>query len=116
MGAGRQRIAPPTELAAAIRTLRTLMNLSQDRFAAELGVTTNTVKRWERGHVPQPENQDALVRLGVREDLFPVTRLVGDRHLEKQMGQVQTSLKALQREMGEISSTVQRLTELVDPE
>ncbi|HEY9736825.1 MAG TPA: helix-turn-helix domain-containing protein [Trichocoleus sp.] len=38
-----------------IRHLRQHLNLSQEKFAAKLGVSFKTVNRWERGHtVPSP--------------------------------------------------------------
>ncbi|MCT7992450.1 helix-turn-helix domain-containing protein [Laspinema olomoucense] len=38
-----------------IRTLRKRLNLSQEKFAARLGVSFQTVNRWEKGRaVPSP--------------------------------------------------------------
>lgn len=38
-----------------VRELRQTMHLSQERFAAELGVTFPTINRWENGHAtPSP--------------------------------------------------------------
>jgi DNA-binding transcriptional regulator YiaG len=38
-----------------IRHLRQHLNLSQEKFAAKLGVSFKTVNRWEKGHtVPSP--------------------------------------------------------------
>ena len=38
-----------------IRTLRQEMNLTQEQFAAEVGVVYPTVNRWENGHAqPSP--------------------------------------------------------------
>ncbi|MEP0917205.1 helix-turn-helix domain-containing protein [Leptolyngbya sp. DQ-M1] len=38
-----------------IRQLRQHLNLSQEKFAAKLGVSFKTVNRWERGHsLPSP--------------------------------------------------------------
>jgi DNA-binding transcriptional regulator YiaG len=34
-----------------IKELRQSMNLSQEAFAQEIGVTLNTVSRWENGHI-----------------------------------------------------------------
>src|SRR4051812_4351427 len=70
MGAGRQRTTPPTPLAAAIRQTRLNLGLSQELFAIRVGVTTNTVKRWERGKVPDPANEGRLLELGVPADEF----------------------------------------------
>jgi DNA-binding transcriptional regulator YiaG len=38
-----------------VHDLRQVMNLSQEKFAAELGVTFPTINRWEKGHAtPSP--------------------------------------------------------------
>ncbi len=38
-----------------IRELRQVMNLSQEKFADELGMTFPTINRWENGHAkPSP--------------------------------------------------------------
>jgi len=38
-----------------VRELRQMMNLSQEKFANELGMTFPTINRWENGHaVPSP--------------------------------------------------------------
>ncbi|MFW9265359.1 helix-turn-helix domain-containing protein, partial [Nostoc sp. CALU 546] len=38
-----------------VRALRQEFNLSQEKFAAEFGVTFPTINRWENGHVtPSP--------------------------------------------------------------
>lgn len=43
------------EIGQLIRELRQLMGLTQEQFAAELGVTYPTVNRWENGHAtPSP--------------------------------------------------------------
>jgi putative transcriptional regulator len=43
------------ELGQFIRELRLLTQLTQEQFAASLGVTVCTVNRWENGHVsPSP--------------------------------------------------------------
>ncbi|WP_404308230.1 helix-turn-helix domain-containing protein [Neorhodopirellula lusitana] len=36
--------------AALVRSLRDLLGLSQEKFAARLGVTFSSVNRWENGH------------------------------------------------------------------
>ena len=36
--------------AEAVRTLRTRLNLTQEDFAARVGVRTSTVSHWETGH------------------------------------------------------------------
>ncbi len=42
----RKKDAP---VADAIRSLRTKLGLTQEQFAAEVGVTWSTVNRWENG-------------------------------------------------------------------
>ena len=60
-------IAPPftlkqPEVGHFIHELRLLTGLTQEQFAAKLGVTYNTVNRWERGRMqPSPL---ALKQLG----------------------------------------------------
>lgn len=49
---------------ADVRSARRRLGLTQDKLAEKLGVTRNTVSRWERGEVsPSPENLAALDRL-----------------------------------------------------
>lgn len=40
----------PLEIARSIRQLRQQLGLSQEKFAAQLGVSFRTVNRWENGH------------------------------------------------------------------
>lgn len=43
------------EIKCLIRELRQLMQLSQEQFAATLGVAFSTINRWENGHMqPSP--------------------------------------------------------------
>lgn len=49
---------------ADVRTVRKTLGLSQEKLAEKLGVTRNTVSRWELGEVsPSAENLIALNRL-----------------------------------------------------
>lgn len=42
-------------IADLVRHLRQHLNLSQEKFAAKLGVSFKTVNRWEKGHsMPSP--------------------------------------------------------------
>lgn len=48
---------PTTSLSISdlVRHLRQHLNLSQEKFAAKLGVSFKTVNRWEKGHsLPSP--------------------------------------------------------------
>jgi DNA-binding XRE family transcriptional regulator len=50
----------------SLRSRRTSKGLTQEQLAAKLGVSTNTVARWERGVVPvqHPERIEAALRDG----------------------------------------------------
>ena len=52
--AGERRLAKRTEKAAQLRERRLARKLTQAAFAKELGVTGNTIARWERGDGPVP--------------------------------------------------------------
>lgn len=56
-------------LAAAIVALRKRLG-SQVKLAEAVGVTDRTVKRWEKGAVPEEPARSELIRLGVPEALF----------------------------------------------
>ncbi len=43
------------EASQLVRQLRRLMGLSQEQFAATLGVAFSTINRWENGHI-QPSS------------------------------------------------------------
>ncbi|MEH2198610.1 helix-turn-helix domain-containing protein [Nostoc sp.] len=48
-------VAKQPNIGILIRALRQELNLSQEKFAAEFGVTFPTINRWENGHVtPSP--------------------------------------------------------------
>lgn len=58
-----------------VRELRQAMNLSQEKFASELGMTFPTINRWENGHAaPSPlalKQIDALLQqLGDRGEVL----------------------------------------------
>ena len=46
-----------------LRRLRRRLGVSQARFAALVGVTSNTVARWERGELGMRPTTDRLIRL-----------------------------------------------------
>lgn len=49
-----RRLQQPA-IAQLVRELRATMQLSQEKFAAELGLTFATINRWENGHAtPSP--------------------------------------------------------------
>ncbi len=55
------------ELSKHMKELRRKRSLSQHSLAIELGITMQTVSRWERGlHSPQPEQLLKLRKLGLR--------------------------------------------------
>ena len=44
-----------TDVASLVKELRQRLNLTQEQFAQEVGVTYSTVNNWENGkRVPQP--------------------------------------------------------------
>jgi putative transcriptional regulator len=48
-------LTKPLLISDLVRHLRQHLNLSQEKFAARLGVSFKTVNRWEKGHsVPSP--------------------------------------------------------------
>ncbi|MBL1178777.1 helix-turn-helix domain-containing protein [Pantanalinema sp. GBBB05] len=49
-----RRLQQPA-IAQLVRELRAIMQLSQEKFADELGMTFATINRWENGHaMPSP--------------------------------------------------------------
>ena len=53
-----------TELAKKIRECRTRKNLTQEHLARNIGVTLNTVQRWESGKtIPSPLAMEKLQSL-----------------------------------------------------
>ena len=54
-------IEPDLSAASLVRQIRWRSGLTQERFAARLGVTCLTVNRWENGHAqPSPMAIDRL--------------------------------------------------------
>lgn len=52
------------EIAHFIRDLRQQLRLSQEKFAAKVGVSVRTVNRWEKGQtLPSPLAMEKLHRL-----------------------------------------------------
>lgn len=66
---------------------------SQKKLADALGTTERTVKRWEKGAVPQPRWRPGLIQLGVDEELFEKSQ---DRR------QIEGRLRALEAEIAAI--------------
>ncbi len=50
-----------------IRTLRQRMNLSQEKFAAYLGVSFQTINRWEKGRATPSQMAIKLIELQLRQ-------------------------------------------------
>jgi putative transcriptional regulator len=51
----RSRPIQQPEIAQLVKELRNTMQLSQEKFADELGMTFATINRWENGHAtPSP--------------------------------------------------------------
>jgi len=54
-GRGRRRVKVQNGMASLIRELRKRLDLTQEKFAARLGVTFPTINRWENGRTaPSP--------------------------------------------------------------
>ena len=52
---GKLKLLQQPEIGILIKKLRERLNLTQEEFAAELGVVFSTVNRWEKGHTkPSP--------------------------------------------------------------
>ncbi|MGL4500155.1 MAG: helix-turn-helix domain-containing protein [Planktothrix sp.] len=66
---GYARTMTPTtlQIPELIKTLRQRMNLSQEKFAARLGVSFQTVNRWERGHATPSPMAIKLIELQLRQ-------------------------------------------------
>lgn len=79
-------------LAAAIIRLRKDVG-SQAKLAAKTGVSERTVKRWERGAVPQRPAREALVRLGIQPTLFASADL---------RDEIETRLRTVEAEVARI--------------
>ena len=48
-------LTKPLQIANLVRDVRRQLNLSQEKFAEQLGVCFKTVNRWENGHtMPSP--------------------------------------------------------------
>ncbi|MGL4503666.1 MAG: helix-turn-helix domain-containing protein [Planktothrix sp.] len=50
-----------------VRALRKRLNLSQEKFAARLKVSFQTVNRWERGHAKPSPMAMTLIELQLRQ-------------------------------------------------
>lgn len=78
----------PSSISDLVRQLRQHLNLSQERFAARLGVSFKTVNRWENGQsAPSPMAlkliQNQLQQIGapgkvLLNQYFPPTELGND--------------------------------------
>jgi len=54
---------PESMKGSELRMIRKRLNLTQAQLAGELGVTTNTVARWERGERSISEPMSRLIRI-----------------------------------------------------
>ncbi len=51
----RKAVVAETDVAMLVKNLRRRLNLTQEQFAREVGVTYSTVNNWENGkRAPQP--------------------------------------------------------------
>jgi len=75
-------LASDKNVSRMIRTLRGRMGLTQEKFAAKLGVTYPTVNRWENGRAkPSPLAMKQI------EDLLDSLGNEGERLRRKHLGQ-----------------------------
>jgi DNA-binding transcriptional regulator YiaG len=66
------RIAPTVDFSAdEVRGLRLSMRLSQDQFAALLGVSSETVAKWEQGHNSPARSSVRLLQILKAKPLLP---------------------------------------------
>ncbi|MBG1240062.1 helix-turn-helix transcriptional regulator [Nostoc sp. NZL] len=75
---GSLLVAKQPNIGKLVRALRQELNLSQEKFAAEFGVTFATINRWENGRVtPSPlaiqRISSLLNELGERGQIVKVT-------------------------------------------
>jgi DNA-binding transcriptional regulator YiaG len=61
-----------------LKSLRKRLGVSQAKLAKGLGVTENTVARWERGEVPISEPLSRLLRIIVGDEV-PEIKFVGTK-------------------------------------
>jgi len=97
-----------TALNEPLRDTRTARGLTQAQLAEGLGVSANTLARWERGEVSPSGVSETLIRrwLGERADppakfstgyLSPErleAKLAADRHIRKRSGPIDPDLEA----------------------
>jgi DNA-binding transcriptional regulator YiaG len=55
------------QISDLIRTLRKRLNLSQEKFASDLGVSFQTINRWEKGRVTPSPMAIKLIELQLRQ-------------------------------------------------
>lgn len=76
---------PTTDIPRLIRNLRLRMGLTQEKFAARLGVTFPTINRWENGRArPSPlamEKIESLLRSLGEQGSDLLAEFMGDKPL-----------------------------------
>ncbi|MBD1847501.1 helix-turn-helix transcriptional regulator [Cyanobacteria bacterium FACHB-63] len=60
-------VTEPLEISDLVRELRQRLELTQEQFASELGVTFTTINRWENRHSKPSKMAMMLIEMKVRE-------------------------------------------------
>ena len=93
------------DAAAALRQQRQARNLTQAQVAAKLGVTPNTVARWERAEVPIPD----WVRLFLKTESRLSAELAG---LQKELANHKDEIATLKEKVRQQAKELTRMDEL----
>jgi len=93
-----------------LKRLRTQMKCTQKQLAEKLGVTKNTVARWERGEVPISEPAARLLRGG------QMSEIMAEFYEQEFAGPVGKRLAALTRRSEKLLERMDQLTEKIDSE
>jgi len=93
-----------------LKRLRTQMQFTQKQLAEKLGVTENTVARWERGEVPINEPAARLLRGGQMSETMAE---LYEREFPTPVGK---KLAALTRKSEEVARRIDELNEKIQSE
>jgi len=93
-----------------LKRLRTQMQFTQKQLAEKLGVTENTVARWERGEVPINEPAARLLRRGQMSETMAE---LYEREFPTPIGK---KLAALTRKSEEVARRIDELNEKIQSE
>ena len=93
-----------------LKRLRTQMQFTQKQLAEKLGVTENTVARWERGEVPINEPAARLLRGG------QMSETMAELYEREFPTPVRKKLAALTRKSEEVARRIDELNEKIQSE